>query len=54
MDDLEWPLLNGGLERRVVDVSRSWEPAQPLARPVIGEATKVHNDDLVRHFRQPI
>ena len=47
LNDLEWRVLEGGLKGVVVDVFCPWQPAQPLAGVIAGEAAKVHGDDLV-------
>lgn len=47
IDDLKRRVQEGSLKGGAVDILRPWQPVQPLAGSIIGEATKVHGDDLV-------
>lgn len=44
VDDAEWRVVEGRLERRVLDVLC---PRQPLPRAVTGKATQIYGDDAV-------
>jgi hypothetical protein len=50
IDHLERRGTQGRLVGRVVEKFGPGEPLQPGSRPVVGQATKINGDDLVRDF----